>query len=35
MKKKLNLSFFKKFNKNIYDQKKEIIKILKNVKKKE
>lgn len=32
--KKLNLSFFKKFNKNIYDQKKEIIKILKNVKKK-
>ena len=31
--KKLNLSFFKKFNKKIYDQKNEISKILKNIKK--
>ncbi len=31
--KKLNLTFFKRFNKNIYFQKKEVIKILKNIKK--
>ena len=29
----MNLSFFKKFNKKIYDQKNEISKILKNIKK--